>query len=85
MVVALPDSAPVAQAQVLVNGGQLFAITDSVGRFRVAVGLPGTVTVRVQMINFRPVQFQTILLAERGLHLRIGMVPSCYQLQPVAN
>ena len=85
MVVALPDSAPIAQAQVLVNGGQSFDMTDSVGRFRIVAGFTGTVTVRVQMINYRPVQFQTQLLADRGLHLRIGMVPFCFQVHPVAN
>ena len=85
VVVALPDSTPISNTQVLVNGGQLFAMTDSTGHFALTGGQVGSVTMRVQMIDYRPVQFQLILPTDHGLRLTVGMVPFCFPIHAVAN
>ena len=84
-IVALPDSTPLYRAQVLVNSRQAFAATDSLGHFKLIGTEPGTVTVKIQMISYQPVEFRVTLPASNGIRLSVGMVPSCVRINAVAN
>jgi hypothetical protein len=81
IVLSLPESVGIHRAQILVNGRQFFAATDSLGRFRL-VGVPsGHATILVRMIAYRPLEFPVELTADRGIRVRVGLVRSCAPIE----
>ncbi len=85
VVIALPDSTPLPYAQVHVDSTNAWAITDAGGRFALTPVRPGAFTLIVGMINYGWAQLPLEMPAERGVTVRIPLVPRCFQIQPVAN
>jgi carboxypeptidase family protein len=80
-VLALPDSAPISAAQIVIAGTTRGAIADSAGRFRLTAPLIDSVTIVVRKISYRTGRFRLGLRADHGLRLRIALATSCYQVQ----
>ena len=85
VVIALPDSTPLAYAQVHVDSTDAWALTDAQGHFALPKVRPGTFTLIVRMINYGSAQLPLDMPADRGLTVRIPVVPRCFQFQAVAN
>ncbi len=85
VVVALPDSAPLPYAQVRVDSTDAWAITDAQGHFALAKLRPGAFTLMVRMINYGSAQLPIEMPLDRGVAVRIFLIPRCFQIQAVAN
>lgn len=84
-VIALTDSAPLTHAQVHVDSTEAWAITDAQGHFALGKVRPGAFTLMVRMINYGSAQLRLEMPPDRGVTVRIPLVPRCFQIQPVAN
>ncbi len=85
VVIALPDSAPMPYAQVHADSTGARAITDAQGHFALAKVRPGAFTLMVRMINYGSAQLRLEMPPDRGVTVRIPLVPRCFQIEPVAN
>ena len=85
VVVTLPDSAPLPYAQVRVDSTDAWAITDAQGHFALAKLRPGAFTLMVRMINYGSAQLPIEMPVDRGVAVRIFLIPRCFQIQAVAN
>jgi len=85
VVIALPDSTPLPYAQVHVDSTDDWAITDAQGHFALTKVRPGAFTLVVRMINYGSAQLPMEMPLDRGVAVRIPLVPRCFQIQPVAN
>ncbi len=84
VVIALPDSTPLPYAQVHVDSMRARALTDARGGFVLAPVRPGPFTLMVEMINYGSARLSLEMPSERGVVVRIPLVPRCFQIQPVA-
>src|SRR2546428_1318006 len=84
-VIVLPDSTALPYAQVHVDSTDAWAITDAQGHFALAKVQPGAFTLVVRMINYGSARLPMQMPLDRGVTVRILLVPRCFHIQPVAN
>lgn len=82
-VLALPDSAPVADASVWIDGRRPPAVTDGAGRFTLTVTV-GAHRLRVEAFGFSPMEMKDVTVAEGAVtHLTVLLEPKPFELAEI--
>jgi hypothetical protein len=60
---------PLARVGVVIDGTSVGAFTDSVGRYRITNARPGTLSLVVSRIGYKPITRSEILVTSSGVHV----------------